>query len=176
MRSNFDDVGDFHEKFNLDNVTYHGASPRDLDPDVLAFRIEFLREELKEFEDACAAGSEAGKFDALLDLVYVALGTAQLLGYPWQRGWVAVQHANMRKVRAASDGSDSKRGSAYDVVKPPGWEPPDLESILRDYEPDDCKFCGRKLTEGNVKEVIARSTPRVDIHCVCGNYLGSRPV
>jgi hypothetical protein len=39
----------------------------------------------------------------------------------------------MKKVRAAKDGSDSVRGSAWDVVKPPGWTAPDIESVLRDW-------------------------------------------
>jgi predicted HAD superfamily Cof-like phosphohydrolase len=71
--------------------------------------------------------------DALIDLVYVAMGTAHLLGLPWEALWNEVQIANMRKVRAAADASDSKRGSAFDVVKPPGWQPPNIKRILENY-------------------------------------------
>lgn len=39
-----------------------------------------------------------------------------------------------------------------------------------------CPRCHRDLAETDVKEVIATSTQRVDLHCVCGAYLGSRPV
>ena len=35
------------------------------------------------------------------------------------------------KVRAQPDGSDSKRLSAYDVVKPKGWVGPQLEGVLK---------------------------------------------
>lgn len=148
MTSNFDDVGDFHQKFNLPNNTYREAEPREVEEEVLRFRMRFLLEELVEFcrgagynltydlevlevDGQVFPRDHAEMFDALLDLVYVALGTAHLFGYPWQTGWALVQIHNMRKHRAASDGSDSKRGSSYDVVKPEGWVPPDIAGLLR---------------------------------------------
>ena len=89
---------------------------------------------------------DAQAFDALLDLNYVSHGTAHLLGYPWQIGWNAVQSANMAKERAASDGSNSKRGSSFDVVKPAGWTPPNIQKILDDHgwrkQPTNCPVCG----------------------------------
>lgn len=39
-----------------------------------------------------------------------------------------------------------------------------------------CSACRRDLAEIEVKEVRAVSTDRVDLHCVCGAYLGSRAV
>jgi predicted HAD superfamily Cof-like phosphohydrolase len=159
-RSNFDDVGDFHEKFGLDNTTHHDSGPRtQLDPSILPFRVKFMLEELDEFCKATGvtfttAGSggedevdlglleinidssksidHAEAFDALIDLVYVAMGTAHFMGYPWRLGWRLVQRANMSKVRAQKDASDSKRGSSFDVVKPPGWKAPDIRSLLND--------------------------------------------
>ena len=153
-KSDFNDVGKFHARFDLPNVTYGGVGPQEIDPELLRFRLNFLLEELQELMDAtnmtwsrdpgelsivhCDPGEEAEvdhaqAFDALLDLVYVAHGTAHLLGYPWREGWDLVQRANMSKVRAQKDGSDSKRGSSFDVVKPEGWTPPDIEGLLRDY-------------------------------------------
>ncbi|WMI34049.1 MazG-like nucleotide pyrophosphohydrolase [Microbacterium phage Finalfrontier] len=122
--SNFEDVQAFHNKFGLTE-----------DPDVgndewLDFREKFMEEELQEFKDARAAGDRAGMFDALLDLTYVAMGTADGLKFPWQRGWTRVQQANMAKVRAARDGADSKRGTGFDVVKPPGWRAPDHSDLV----------------------------------------------
>lgn len=144
--SNFSDVGDFHEKFGLHNVTHHDYGPQDVTDELLEFRVKFMIEELMEFIEGLGADyspitdemrfdrgprDHAQMFDALLDLVYVAMGTAHLLGYPWQLGWDRVQNANMKKVRAQKDGSDSKRGSSFDVVKPPGWTPPDIEGLIR---------------------------------------------
>jgi predicted HAD superfamily Cof-like phosphohydrolase len=153
-RFNFDDVGDFHEKFHLDNVTHHQVKPREVPPDVLEFRINFMLEELGEFIEAVGGRLDLSEwvvggarsirvtipedakidhekaFDSLIDLVYVAMGTAHFLGYPWQMGWRLVQRANMAKVRAKADASDSLRGHALDVVKPAGWTPPNIERLL----------------------------------------------
>lgn len=131
--SNFDDVGVFHTKFDLPSVTTEGAGSREIDFELMDFRSKFLEEELIEFREGLDEADHAKMFDALLDLAYVAFGTAHLLGYPWQEGWERVQKANMAKVRAQADGSDSKRGSSFDVVKPAGWEPPDIKDLLRSY-------------------------------------------
>lgn len=129
MSTNWRDVGDFHEKFGLPQVKAD-AGPREWNAELLKFRIKFLQEELVEFVEGVIQEDHAQMADALIDLVYVAMGTAHLLGYPWQELWNEVQRANMTKVRAAADGSNSKRGSSFDVIKPEGWEPPDIVGIL----------------------------------------------
>ena len=147
---NFQDVGAFHQKFGLPVSNRANAGPRELEPGLIEFRIKFMLEELLEFITGAgyhlqpdAEGNamilkspgveidHAQTFDALIDLAYVVFGTAHLMGYPWQEGWNAVQEANMAKVRAAADGSDSKRGSSFDVVKPEGWTAPDIGEVLR---------------------------------------------
>ena len=127
--SNFDDVGAFHQKFGLPNSN-EGIERRPLDYETYEFRRDFLLEEVREFIEAFETDDQAGMADALIDLVYVAMGTAHLMGLPWQVLWNEVQRANMTKQRASEDGSDSKRGNSLDVVKPPGWTPPDIEGIL----------------------------------------------
>lgn len=119
------DVRDFHERFGL---TYDGP-PRQLNPETSDFRAKFMQEELDEYRAAVYAGDLGQQFDALIDLVYVALGTAYLQGFPFADGWNEVQRANMRKVRA-DDARASKRGSALDVVKPYNWVPPDVHGVL----------------------------------------------
>ena len=124
MMTAFNDVGDFHRKFGL---PYYGdgSAPRLPDPDVALFRGKFLQEELDEFEDAVAAGDLSDAADALADLVYVALGTAHMMGLPFDDIWKEVQRANMTKVRASgSDDPLSKRNHRLDVVKPVGFMPP----------------------------------------------------
>lgn len=123
--SNFDDIKAFHGRFQLPAL----AIPGFLDPEMHAFRSRFLQEELNEFHEAYEDNDLAKAFDALIDLVYVALGTAFLMNLPWQDGWDAVQAANMAKVRALRE-SDSTRGSTYDVVKPEGWQAPDIEAVI----------------------------------------------
>ena len=136
---NFGDVGDFHEKFGLrrsDVMRLPGredTTPHMLDGELYDFRRDFMQEELDEFVDGWRDGDLAKMADSLVDLVYVAMGTAHLMGLPWQALWDEVQRANMSKERAAADGSNSVRKSSFDVVKPAGWMPPDIEGILAKY-------------------------------------------
>lgn len=121
--SHHEDVKKFYEKFRL----YTGGSPRFLSANKAKERIEFLREELQEFEQAVAERDIAGQADALVDLVYVVLGTAVSMGLPWQELWDDVHGANMRKVLG-----QTHRGHAVDVTKPEGWVGPQTTRILMD--------------------------------------------
>lgn len=130
MSIEFRDVGNFHRKFALD-TSDDNPGPKAWNDEMLAFRSKFMEEELDEFYEGRAEHDHAKMADALIDLVYVAMGTAHLLGYPWEQLWAEVQAANMQKQRARNDGSDSKRGSSLDVIKPAGWTPPNIEGVLR---------------------------------------------
>lgn len=142
------DIERFHQKFGLE---YNGQ-PRMLEPELFEFRKRFLHEELDEWAGEQADLVEAltgddGKpdhrriamglhqqLDALVDLMYVGLGTAYLqFGRAvFNKAWNRVQEANMKKVRAQTSG-DSKRGSTFDVVKPEGWQPPDHHDLVKDH-------------------------------------------
>jgi predicted HAD superfamily Cof-like phosphohydrolase len=128
-QSNYADVGNFMHKFGLPNATNQGVFPREVDSNFMKFRSAFMHEELREFDEALAAGDLLKAFDALLDLAYVTFGTAQILGLPWQAGWTEVQRANMAKVRASPE-TQGTRPWQFDVLKPEGWQPPDLKTVL----------------------------------------------
>lgn len=128
------DVEAFHAKFGL----LFSGDARNLPPELSGFRERFMQEELNEYilaarnaEAAIAVGNMdhyysalADQQDALIDLIYVALGTAHLHGFKrFREGWRRVQEANMAKVRVENI-ADSTRGSAFDVVKPAGWQKP----------------------------------------------------
>lgn len=123
----------FHRKFNLpcgdqDEMTAH----------LIDYRSNFMQEELNEFLKGVVASSRVDQFDALLDLVYVAHGTALMMGInpaQWNAGMAAVHKANMSKERCR-DASESKRDSPFDVRKPEGWVGPEetLRTILGETE------------------------------------------
>lgn len=113
------DVEAFHTKFSVDTPLVL----TNLEGEVRDFRFKFLQEELDEFKAAVVANDFVTAFDSLLDLTYVAKGTALFMGidaHTWASGWDIVQNANMQKQRAQS-ASESKRGTSLDVIKPPGW-------------------------------------------------------
>lgn len=69
--------------------------------------------------------------DGLVDLVYVALGTAHLHGLNWPELFAEVQRANMTKERASgSHDKRSIRSHSLDVVKPEGFVPPRIVEVL----------------------------------------------
>lgn len=126
----FDDVREWNRKFGL---PYHGdgSPPHLLGEEELSHKTKHLVEELQEFRDACAAGDLEQAADALVDLVWVALGTAHFMGVPFDPCWAEVRRANMQKERARGpDDPRSKRASGLDVVKPEGWRPPDIAGCL----------------------------------------------
>ncbi len=125
------DVQEFHRKFGFPDGSEDVISK---DASMQEFRVDFLQEELHELECALREGNRTKAFDALLDLVYVAHGTALGLGitpFKWHCGEAAVHKANMSKVAVARV-EESKRGHIMDVVKPEGWAGPEelLKRIL----------------------------------------------
>lgn len=162
MPNNFDSVGAFHRKFDLPTSS-DLVKPGTIASDLRDFRLKFLLEELAELaegyglrlryeltEEEGAAQDLPKIADALVDLVYVALGTAHFHGFPWEELFAEVQRANITKVRCGIDhkfepsggeGGDtckcgeprkahSLRGSAHDVIKPQGWTGPAIIEVL----------------------------------------------
>lgn len=127
--SHVKDVRKFHKKFRQ----LIGTQPRHLTYRKLRERADFMQEELNEFNAASETQDMAEMADALVDLVYVAIGTAVMMGLPWKMLWDDVQRANMEKVRGVG-----KRGNLADCIKPAGWEPPLTMEILmaNGYEPN----------------------------------------
>jgi predicted HAD superfamily Cof-like phosphohydrolase len=117
------DIKEFHEKFGL---RYDGL-PRELSAPVTMFRASFMQEELNEYINSTAL---VDKLDALVDLMYVVLGTAYMHGFKdFEEAWRRVHAANMSKVRATTV-DQSKRSSKLDVIKPEGWNPPVLLDLV----------------------------------------------
>jgi len=139
-KSLFKQVGEFNKKFALP-VAGKSSEPH-LIPDIVAeYRISFLEEELSELKSAYAANDLVEIADALVDIVYVALGTAHFYGLPFDELFEEVHQSNMTKIRA-QHAVESKRNSGLDVIKPNGWRKPDLAIILHKYI-----RCNTKLKE-----------------------------
>jgi predicted HAD superfamily Cof-like phosphohydrolase len=174
----------FHKKFDLKPVS-EGGKPE------FKLRYDRLVEELDEIKEAQEAGDKAKFLDALVDTIYIAVGTlylydhtdwfANTFNYPVQPGmepcsfmnrfnaeelygyfsdkehehcrhlpalvnniivwcanhnwpldeaWDEVQKANMAKERAKPDASNSKHKSGQDIVKPEGWQEPNINKVV----------------------------------------------
>lgn len=115
------DVIEMHKKFGFSVE----SKPTLLTRKTLNERLVCMQEELDEFADGIDCQSIDHQADALVDLVYFALGTAAMMGIPWYELWDDVHRANMAKERGIT-----KRGHAEDLVKPEGWEGPKTRKIL----------------------------------------------
>lgn len=124
-----DDVREFHRKFDVPMNEKPGPIT---DESTQAFRINFMKEELEEYEIAIDAGDMEKAFDSLIDLVYVAHGAALIHGFPWAEGWHRVQAANMKKIAVRDTTGEGRHKT--DVVKPEGWKPPYLGDLV---DPND---------------------------------------
>ena len=120
MESLIKDVADFHQQVLL-------IPPQPcqlLDTNDAKDRLLFMYEELSEFDEALYNNDMVGMADALADVVYVALGTAYMMGLPFEEIWAAVQKANMAKQPGAT-----KRNMKVDAMKPAGWAGPEAEIL-----------------------------------------------
>jgi len=122
----FNMVAAFHEKFGLEPTNQPDFPIKE----IAELKNVHMQEELDEIKKALAEGNLEEYFDGLIDLIYVALGAAYLGGLPFNEGFKRVHEANMKKVRALRQ-EDSKRGSTYDIVKPPGFVAPTLTDLIR---------------------------------------------
>lgn len=109
-------VQEFQAKFDMPKHKFKSS--------FLGERQEMMYEELCEYSKACVDNDPEGALDALVDLVYFAIGTATSLDWDFNEAFRRVHAANMNKVRAFTE------RSAIDLVKPEGWVAPDLHDLV----------------------------------------------
>lgn len=107
----------FHEAFGHPV----GLRPHPLDGPRATVRAAWMREEVDEFELAASTVDQA---DAMIDLIYFALGTLVEMGVPAEPLFEIVHRANMSK--RAADGV-VVRAPDGKVEKPIGWVSPETQ-------------------------------------------------
>jgi predicted HAD superfamily Cof-like phosphohydrolase len=124
MTNVFDNVMEFHEAFELPI----GDKPdlNNVDGKGRALRVALLREEFEEYLDAEDNNDIVEIADALGDIIYIACGTAIAYGIPLELVFNEIQRSNMAKL---VDGKVLRREDGK-IMKPEGWQPPDIKAIL----------------------------------------------
>ena len=126
MRDVIKDVAAFHRATDTPVLD----RPQIISTDRMNLRWDLIDEEVNtELVAAMAAKSLCDIADAIADSIYVLVGTALEYGIPLDRVWAAVQAANMAKVDPAT-GLVRKRADGK-ILKPDGWQPPDIAGVLR---------------------------------------------
>lgn len=115
-------IREMHRKFEIT----HEQVP--FSPEEKDFRVIAMQEELDEYRDA---DSLEERFDAIIDLVVFALGTAEREGMldVFEGGYTKVMCANMAKELG---GNEKRGGFQLDLRKPEGWRAPDHSDLLVD--------------------------------------------
>jgi predicted HAD superfamily Cof-like phosphohydrolase len=132
------DIDNFHKKYGFEKNEKVDIPNNS---ELINFRTAFLMEELAEYTNAITKKDAAGALDALVDIVYIALGTAWLFNLPFEKAWNEVQKANMSKIRAKD--KTGKRGTKFDVVKPKDWKAPNIEKIIEEEREINENFSNR---------------------------------
>ena len=116
-------VREFHETFDL--VT--SDTPGNLTDEVMHRRFKLIVEELSEYVEAVMNRDIIGVADALGDLIYVVLGSAVEHGIEIEPVFDEIHRSNMTK----KGGHKNEFGK---WVKPPGWQPPDIATVLAEQQ------------------------------------------
>ena len=87
-----------------------------------------IDEEFSEMLQAEADGNEVEEFDAVLDQIVVLIGYGLSRGWPMNEGWAEVMRSNMAKIDPYS--GTVRRREDGKILKPDGWTPPDLASLI----------------------------------------------
>ena len=121
-------------EFNRDLLGIEQRTPAMMSVEEHTHLTMALQEELQEFNDAVVEGNVVGAVDAIVDLMYFAVGGLWKLGLSHEQMvhcMKAVHAANMLKRK----GKVAKRYTgAADAVKPENWVAPEelIRKILAD--------------------------------------------
>ena len=113
MNKEYEKVREFHKRFGAP----YADAPVLLSRDRVEKRSEWMREEIDELNEASDIYEQA---DAMIDLIYFALGTLAEIGVKPDEIFDIVHEANMSKL--FEDGTVHYKGTK--VIKPPHWQDP----------------------------------------------------
>ena len=118
------DMRDMHDHYGV-HAAIDKMDPQKLQQ-FLAFRLEFINEELQETTYAAINGDTEEIVDGLIDIIVVAAGTLDAFDIDAEEAWYQVLKANMSKEVGVKESRPNPLGLP-DLVKPEGWIGPNHE-------------------------------------------------
>ena len=122
--SNFKDVKIFMEKFGQMVRT----KPQFPDDKTMQLRLNLIKEELSELEEAMKTKNLKEIADALTDILYVTYGAGYAYGIDLDECFKEVQRANMSKLGEDGKPIYNEQGK---VMKGPNYTKPDLSKFVK---------------------------------------------
>jgi len=116
---------EFNKAFEIPYLTNPGLSSDDL----IELRIKLLTEEVQEYAEAARSGDLVEVLDALADIAYILAGTIINHGMQevYDEAFNEVHRSNMAKL---VNGKVIRREDGK-VMKPEGWQPPQLAKFIQ---------------------------------------------
>ena len=121
--SNFDDVRTFMQTFGQIVRT----KPQFPDEKTIQLRLNLIKEELSELEQAIKNKNLKEIADALTDILYVTYGAGYAYGINLDKCFKEVQRANMSKLGEDGKPIYNKKGK---VMKGPNYSEPNLKQFV----------------------------------------------
>jgi len=88
--------------------------------------MNLIDEEYKELKDA---PDDVETLDALIDILVVTIGAIHSAGWDAEGAWKEVMSTNFAKIN--KDTGKVRKREDGKVLKPQGWEPPNLKPFLK---------------------------------------------
>ena len=121
--SNFFKVKEFMQKFKQEVK----SKPSFPDENIIKLRINLIKEELLELEEALNEKNIEETADALTDILYVTYGAGHAFGIDLDKCFDEVQKSNMSKLDKFGNPIYNDQGK---VMKGPSYFKPDFKKIL----------------------------------------------
>ena len=121
--SNFKDVKIFMEKFGQMVRT----KPQFPDDKTMQLRLDLIKEELSELEEAMKTKNLKEVADALTDILYVTYGAGYAYGVNLDKCFKEVQRSNMSKLGKDGKPIFNEKGK---VMKGPNYTPPNIKQFV----------------------------------------------
>ena len=121
--SNFNKVGTFMKTFGQEVKTKPSFSSDKINK----LRIDLIKEELKELQEAMKNNDLLEVADALKDILYVTYGAGHAFGIDLDKCFDEVQNSNMSKLGENGEPIYNESGK---VMKGPNYFKPDLSKFL----------------------------------------------
>ena len=121
--SNFNKVGTFMKTFGQEVK----SKPSFSSDKINKLRIDLIKEELEEFQEAMKNNDLLEVADALTDILYVTYGAGHAFGIDLDKCFDEVQNSNMSKLGENGEPIYNESGK---VMKGPNYFKPDLSKFV----------------------------------------------
>ena len=110
--------------------TFQKACDQQPSLDNYAMYLDLITEEYEELKQALTDLNRVEQLDALIDILVVTMGAIRAAGWDGEGAWKEVMDTNFAKIDPET-GKVRKREDGK-VLKPEGWEPPQLAKFVGD--------------------------------------------